>query len=59
MFELSDGFAGQLADEVLLAYVEGTCSVVEMKEHMKIEEQKWIRKAKKYLLYDDQPYRIK
>ena len=26
---------------------------------IKLEEQKWIRKAKKYLLYDDQPYRIK
>ena len=26
---------------------------------VKLEEQKWIRKAKRYLLYDDAPYRMK
>ncbi len=30
-----------------------------IQEHVKLEEQKWIRKAKRYLLYDDQPYRMK
>ena len=30
-----------------------------MKEHVKLEEQKWVRKAKKYVLYEDQPYRAK
>ena len=58
-FELSDDFRLKLADPVLCAYVEGTCSAEEMRDHIKVEEQKWIRKARKYLLYEDQPYRIK
>lgn len=58
-FEFTEDFAAKLADPVLLAYVEGSCSGEEMREHMKVEEQKWIRKAKKYLLYDDLPYRIR
>lgn len=58
-FSLEDGFEAKLSDPVLLGYVKGEVSWEEMREHMKVEEQKWIRKAKKYLLYDDQPYRIK
>ena len=58
-FEFTEDFAAKLADPVLLAYVEGSCSGEEMREHMKVEEQKWIRKAKKYVLYDDLPYRIR
>lgn len=58
-FELEGEFASRLADPVLFSYVEGTCTAGEMRDHVKVEEQKWIRKAKKYLLYDDQPYRIK
>ena len=58
-FRLEDGFEAKLSDPVLLGYVKGEVSWEEMREHMKVEEQKWIRKAKKYLLYDDQPYRIK
>lgn len=58
-FHLEDGFAAKLADPVLLDYIEGKISTEEMREHVKVEEQKWIRKAKKFLLYDDQPYRIK
>ena len=58
-FRLEDGFEAKLSDHVLLGYVKGEVSWEEMREHMKVEEQKWIRKAKKYLLYDDQPYRIK
>ena len=58
-FKLEDGFAAKLSDEVLLGYVNGEVSWEDMREHMKVEEQKWIRKAKKFLLYDDQPYRIK
>jgi len=30
-----------------------------VEEHVKEGEQKWIRKARRYLLYDDQPIRIK
>ena len=58
-FVLDDGFALKLSDPVLLDYIEGRVSSEEMREHIKVEEQKWIRKAKKFLLYDDQPYRIK
>lgn len=58
-FRLEDGFEEKLSDGVLLGYVNGTVSWEEAREHIKVEEQKWIRKAKKFLLYDDQPYRIK
>ena len=58
-FSLEDGFEAKLADPVLMEYLNGAVSTEQMREHVKVEEQKWIRKAKKYLLYDDQPYRIK
>ena len=58
-FRLEDGFEAKLADPVLLGYINGEISAEQMREHVKVEEQKWIRKAKKFLLYDDQPYRIK
>ena len=58
-FRLEEGFEAKLADPVLLDYINGGLTVEEMREHVKVEEQKWIRKAKKFLLYDDQPYRIK
>ena len=56
-FRLEDWFEAKLSDQVLLGYVAGNVSAEEMREHVKLEEQKWIRKAKKYVLYDDQPYR--
>ena len=58
-FRLEEGFETKLSDPVLLDYINGHISTEEMREHVKVEEQKWIRKAKKFLLYDDQPYRIK
>ena len=58
-FLLEDGFEAKLADPVLMDYLNGAISTEQMREHVKVEEQKWIRKAKKFLLYDDQPYRIK
>ena len=58
-FVLEEGFAAKLSDQVLLDYINGAVSTEDMREHIKLEEQKWIRKAKKFLLYDDQPYRIK
>ena len=58
-FRLEDGFAAKLSDEFLLGYIDGEASTLQMREHVKLEEQKWIRKAKKFTLYDDQPYRIK
>lgn len=58
-FELDPGFAIKLADETLLGYVTGEVEYDIMRDHMKVEEQKWIRKAKKFVLYEDQPVRIK
>ena len=58
-FRLEEGFEAKLSDPVLLDYVEGLISLEEMREHVKVEEQKWIRKARKFSLYEDMPYRIK
>jgi len=58
-FELLEGFEEKLADPFLYAYVCGREDYSSMREHVKLEEQKWIRKAKKYTLYDNQVYRIK
>ncbi len=58
-FRLEEGFEAKLSDPVLLDYVEGRVSYEQMREHVKVEEQKWIRKAKKFSLYEDLPYRIK
>ena len=58
-FELLEGFTEKLSDPVLLDYMKGKLTYQEAREHVKLEEQKWIRKAKRYTLYDDQPYRIK
>jgi uncharacterized protein YbbC (DUF1343 family) len=58
-FRKGDAFREKLADDVLYDYIVNKVSWVDAREHIKVEEQKWIRKAKKYLLYDDAPYRIK
>ena len=58
-FELVQGFEEKLADAGLMDYLRGNISFQDAREHVKVEEQKWIRKAKRYSLYDDQPYRIK
>ena len=58
-FVLEEGFDAKLSDQVLLDYINGEVSWEDAREHIKVEEQKWIRKAKKFLLYDDQPVRIK
>lgn len=58
-FTLEEGFEAKLSDSMVLNYIDGNVSFEELREHIKLEEQKWIRKAKKFILYDDQPYRIK
>ena len=58
-FRLEDGFEAKVSDQVILDYINGSVSFEDLKEHVKVEEQKWIRKAKKFVLYEDQPYRIK
>ena len=58
-FRLGEGFRQKLSDDFLLNSILGRHTWEETREHIKVEEQKWIRKAKKFLLYEDQPYRIK
>lgn len=58
-FKLDDEFACKLSDPLLLDYILGKVEWDEAHEHIKLEEQKWIRKAKKFTLYEDAPYRIK
>lgn len=49
-----------LGDAQLINYVKGNGDWKDIKEHIKVEEQKWIRKSKKALLYEDeQLFRIK
>ena len=58
-FSLEAGFEEKVSDQTIIDYVNGKASYEDLREHIKVEEQKWIRKAKKFVLYDDQPYRIK
>lgn len=58
-FEFTDGFFQRLADPVVGAYLKGEITYDIVQEHVKAEEQKWVRKAKRYVLYNDAPYRIK
>ena len=58
-FRKSEEFRSKLADDVLYDYIVNKVAWQDAREHIKVEEQKWIRKAKKYLLYEDAPYRIK
>ncbi len=58
-FRMDEGFRDKLGDDRLYDYIVNRAGWEETREHIKVEEQKWIRKAKKYLLYEDAPYRIK
>lgn len=58
-FEFLPEFRDKLGDPVIWAYLQGEITFDIVQEHVKTEEQKWIRKAKRFTLYDDQPYRIK
>ena len=57
--KIYENFYAKLSDPVLADFVNGTIDESQMREHIKVEEQKWMRKAKKFLLYDNSPYRIK
>jgi len=46
-------------DSILFGYVIGELSWNDAKEQLKVEEQKWIRKAKRSMLYDEQLLRVK
>lgn len=58
-FEMSDALFTKIADPVIEEYLKGRLGFDVVEEHIKAEEQKWIRKAKRFLLYDDSPYRMK
>ena len=58
-FEMSQALFTKVADPVIEEYLKGRITFDIVQEHVKGEEQKWIRKAKRYILYDDSPYRIK
>jgi len=58
-FEIYDDLFKKVADPVIEEFLRGRLSYDVVQEHVKTEEQKWIRKAKKYLLYDNPPIRIK
>lgn len=48
-----------LEDATLESYVNGHIGWDETREYIKSEEQKWLRKSKKFVLYGDEPCRIK
>lgn len=58
-FTMYDSLFVKVADPVIEAYLKGDISFDVVQEHVKVEEQKWIRKAKRFILYDDAPYRMK
>ncbi len=58
-FEFLDGFEARLSDPVIWEFLKGNITFDIVQEHVKGEEQKWIRKAKRYTLYEDAPFRIK
>lgn len=58
-FVMTDSLHVKVADPVISEYLRGNITYDVVQEHVKIEEQKWIRKAKRFILYDDAPYRKK
>ena len=58
-FEMFQQLDVKVADPVISEYLRGGITFDIVQEHVKAEEQKWIRKAKRFILYDDAPVRIK
>lgn len=58
-FSIGDSLYTRVADPVLTEYLKGNISFDIVSDHIKDGEQKWIRKARRFLLYDDAPYRLK
>lgn len=58
-FEMAPELFVKIADPVMAEYLKGGITFDIVEEHIKTEEQKWIRKAKRFSLYDDSPCRIK
>lgn len=58
-FEISPELHDVLADPVMSEYLRGGIDLDIVQEHIKTEEQRWIRKSRRFLLYDESPLRIK
>jgi lysophospholipase L1-like esterase len=59
VIDLQPKYVAILAGTNDIALNNGEITLEQMREHVKVEEQKWMRKAKKFALYDDLPYRMK
>ena len=46
-------------NEAMMDFLRGAVDYEALRDTVKTEEQKWLRKAKKYLLYDEPLYRVK
>ena len=59
-FEMFPELDRKLSDSMMSTYLHSDeITYQDLMEHVKLEEQKWIRKAKRFSLYDDQPLRMK
>lgn len=58
-FAFNDRMDTLAGSETVMDYLRGDADYDTLRNHLKAEEQKWLRKAKKYLLYDEPLYRIK
>lgn len=58
-FEFRDEAEEIFGDLLIGAYFNDECSWEDLKEQIKQQEQRWLRKAKKYLLYPEPLARIK
>lgn len=53
------GLDGYLEDEAMMCFIRSEVDWDVTKEYIKTEEQKWLRKSKKFALYDELPWRVK
>ena len=58
-FAFNDRMDSLAGSETVMDYLRGTAGYDTLRTFLKSEEQKWLRKAKKYLLYDEPLYRVK
>lgn len=58
-FSFNDRLEELVGDEAVINYLNGKMGWDIVADYIKTEEQKWIRKAKKYLLYEEPLNRVK
>lgn len=58
-FTLNERMDSLAGSEAVMAWLRGESSYEALREAVKTDEQKWLRKAKKYLLYDEALFRVK